>query len=562
MIKEAEQLLSIVDEPENFLQRQQELLYKNPPQIVGGEVDDRGLPVHTRDFYEGKPIDSKVETNLPSSRRPRVLNIASGSDEARQLSHAINLDLSPTGRPDVIADGRYLPFANGSITVTMASHVLEHFKPEEITDVLKEWLRVTHPQGLLRIAVPDAEITLQEIVDGVTRKGEKAYDLEHGSAPLTQIYGLGGERKETDDRWRHHILFSEALLSWFLQQAGCEYIERYDAENALSFLSGIKTDETNSYSLMMEARSNIIPQQETSLLTNVIPVHNEEDRLPQFFWSLLSTIKKAPLKDFEVIFALNSCSDSSEELVQYFADQADFSVKVIKTKKGILPAFMGGINARELDGYICKIDVDTSPHPQALGLMYMYLSDNKHVQVTYAYPRPKEDEVNPYNVGEKFQHFRTQRNYFHGRTSMYKENPFNLFDPNLVKNSGVVVEDMVLSSCCAYYFGLDSISPTSHAIVYSPTPKTLDDLVHQRSRVRRENKRILAQFPQFRILKHVLSRKTLLPTPDDKSQEAELQRYYHFLTQATSHLARVITPTGIDDNHEWRSDEVEKLPLK
>jgi len=580
MQKEAEQLLGIIDEPENFLHQQQEVLYKDPPQIGSGEIDDRGLPVHTRSFYKGKPTNSGIEINLPSSRKPRVLNIASGSDEARQLPHAINLDLSPIGRPDVIADARYLPFTNDSMTVTMASHVLEHFKPEEILDVLQEWLRVTHPQGLLRVAVPDAEITLQELVDGMTKKGEKAYNLENGSATLTQIYGLGGEKKETDDRWRHHILFSEALLTWFLQQAGCEYIERYDGENALSLLSGIKTDETNSYSLMMEARRNIIPQQETFLLTNeeysrqvekfspdkplsiVIPVYNEEDKLPQFFWSLLSTIKKAPLKDFEVIFALNGCCDSSGELVQYFVDQADFPVRAVETEKGILSAFMGGINARELDGYICKIDVDVCPHPQALGLMYMYLSDNEHVQVTYAYPRPKEDETNPYNVGERFQHFRSQRNYFHGRTSMYRKNPFNLFDPSLVKDSGVVVEDMVLSSCYAYYFGLDSIFPTPHATIYSATPKTLDELVHQRSRVRRENKRILAQFPQFMILKHVLSRKILLPDPDDKSQRAELQRYYYFLTQAMSHLARVITPTGIDGNHKWRSNEVEKLHLE
>lgn len=140
MQKEAEQLLGIIGEPENFLHQQQEVLYKDPPQIGGCEIDDRGLPVHTGDFYKGQPIDRNSAINLPSSRKPRVLNIASGSDEARQLPHAINLDLSPIGRPDVIADARYLPFANGSMTVTMASHVLEHFRPEEIIEVLKEWL--------------------------------------------------------------------------------------------------------------------------------------------------------------------------------------------------------------------------------------------------------------------------------------------------------------------------------------------------------------------------------------------------------------------------------------
>lgn len=574
----AQQLLRIINEPENFLAKQQEQLYENPPQISGAEINIKGLPKNTDNFYIGKRIRESGNIK-PTEKLPRVLNIASGSDEQRQLPHAINLDISPTGKPHVIADARRLPFDSHSITVAMASHVLEHFHPNEIPDVLKEWLRVIHSQGILRIAVPDAEITLKEIVEGKTHKGEKAIDFEHGSAPLTQIYGLGGGNIETDDRWHHRILFSEALLQWYLKKAGYEDTNKYDEAQALSVISGIKLDETNSYSLKMEAKSKIeietvttiLPEEEylllkeeftpTTPLSIIVPVHNEESKLPQFFWALLSSIKKAPLANVEVIFALNGCDDKSVDLVRYFAEQADFPVVVSETDKSILSAFIGGIKARKLDGFIAKMDVDTSPHPHALGLMYMFLAQNERTQVTYAFPEPVEETCDPYNVGEVFQEFRTKRNFFHGRMSMYRKNPFSLFNETLVLNSGAVVEDMILSSCYAYYYGLDSISPTPHAIVRSATPTSLDSLVHQRARIRKETKRVLRQFPQFRILKKVLARKPLMPESNDHSRQAELQRYYFSLTEAMSHLARVITPDGLDNDHEWTKEDQESFKV-
>lgn len=564
----AQQLLSIINEPENFLAKQQTLFYKNPPQISREEINIKGLPRHTDNFYIGKII-GKFDHAKPTEKLPRVLNIASGSDEQRQLPHAINLDISPTGKPHVVADARYLPFDSHSITVAMASHVLEHFHPNEIPDVLKEWLRVIHSQGILRIAVPDAEITLRELVEGITHKGENAIDFERGSASLTQVYGLGGENMETDDRWRHRILFSNALLQWYLRKAGCEEVSQYDDTQALSVISGIQLDETNNYSLKMEAKSQIKIETGTTTLLEaeyqllkerftprmplsiVVPVRNEESRLPQFFWALLSSIKKTPLANFEVIFALNGCDDRSVDLVRYFAEQADFPVVVSETDKNILSAFIGGIKARKLDGFIAKMDVDISPHPHALGLMYMFLSQNERTQVTYAFPEPVEETCDPYNVGEVFQEFRTKRNFFHGRMSMYRQNPFSLFNETLILNSGAVVEDMILSSCYAYYYGLDSISPTFHAIVRSTAPTSLDSLVHQRARIRKETKRVLRQFPQFRILKKVLAREPLLPNSNDHSKKAELQRYYFSLAESISHLAKVISPDGLDNDHEW-----------
>lgn len=52
----AEQLLLIINEPEKFLARQRELLYGDPTQISGAEVNRIGLPRYTEKFYAGRKI--------------------------------------------------------------------------------------------------------------------------------------------------------------------------------------------------------------------------------------------------------------------------------------------------------------------------------------------------------------------------------------------------------------------------------------------------------------------------------------------------------------------------
>jgi len=576
MKESAERLLNVLDDPKEFLFQQKDLLYSDEAKDSFGlnkenthKSDERGLPPSASFYYSEKQADVKV--NIPADRKPRVLNIGSGSEPERQLPHAINLDLSITGRPDIIADASRLPFKSNCMILTMGSHVLEHFAPEEINEVLKEWQRVTHPSGTLRIAVPDAKITLREIVNGVTARGEEAVDFQKGSAPLTQIYGLGIKEALTDPRWQHHILFSEALLVHFLKQAGFSEVRHYSAEDALSTLSGIKTDETNHYSLRLEAQYELSPHRQEDLLTDeeykelkkdfipeahlsiIVPVCNEEKNLPHFFWSLLAGIKNAPLSDLEVIFSLNGCTDQSEELIEYLKAKVDFPVEVIETEKGILPAFIDGIKVRKLNGFICKADVDAFSHSHALGLMYMFLSQQRNIEATYATPIPSEKAINLYNIGEWHQSFRSQRRYIHGRFSMYKRNPFELFNPNMLRESGAVVEDMILSSCYVYYHGLDSIAPTPHAVVKSASASSLEEVVFKRVRIRRENKRILNQFPQFKVLKNILARIAMLPNDEVEKETANLQRYHYHMAHALSALARVVDPEGFG-LHTWLFD--------
>jgi predicted SAM-dependent methyltransferase len=82
------------------------------------------------------------------------LNI--GSDWS-QISGFLSVDFNPDVSPDVLADGKDLPFPDDSVDEIYASHVLEHFTWSDGLVALKEWLRVLKPGGMLTVATPDIE---------------------------------------------------------------------------------------------------------------------------------------------------------------------------------------------------------------------------------------------------------------------------------------------------------------------------------------------------------------------------------------------------------------------
>ena len=114
------------------------------------------------------------------------------------------------------ADVRSLPmYANDSVDLIYASHVLEHFGRQDYPNVLREWHRLLKPGGILRLAVPDfaavaAVYYEQGLVDG-----------------LSGLVGLvsGGQRDATD---YHKMIFDEALLGRSLLNAGFSSYRRWD----------------------------------------------------------------------------------------------------------------------------------------------------------------------------------------------------------------------------------------------------------------------------------------------------------------------------------------------
>jgi glycosyltransferase involved in cell wall biosynthesis/SAM-dependent methyltransferase len=515
-------LQGLVDRPEVFLFAQNALLYDRDLSHLRQDtsLNEIGLPASTDEFYQREDH----EAPRMGERLPRVLNIGSGGEAARKMA-AINVDVSADGKPDVVADARHLPFASESFTVVRASHVLEHIPQEEILPTLREWRRVLHTDGALHIAVPDAEVTFKEIIDGQTPKGAPAYSLTESTAPLAQIYGLGYENPNTDKRWGHTIIFSYALLEHYLRAAGFTHIERRTKQEDLAYLSGVDDDSQNHYTLLVSASHEKMPHTTTGPLaekafrdkckdfkedhpdipaaTFVVPVHNEAKNLPHFL-AFLENSQNQTDTQREFIFVVNGCTDGSEDIIRKYLEQSFLNARVVTSETGIIPAFKKGVEERTLQGFIGKLDADAVLHPHALDLMQMNLVENGKLQVTYAESTPL-DSQSIYNQAEHNPILRSKRLYYHGRTSLYREDPFLELAEREIPPE-LKAEDIFLSFYYTYFYGLNSVAPTPHALVYAKTVGNFEDLVHQVSRSGSEIERVYKAYPPFSILGKVLER--------------------------------------------------------
>jgi len=103
-------------------------------------------------------------------------------------------------------------FADDSVDLIYAAHVLEQFGRYRIFDVVSEWYRVLKPGGILRLAGPDFA------------KAARHY-LAHGD--IREVIGLVvGGQADADDF--HKALFDEVNLGELLLDVGFASVDRYD----------------------------------------------------------------------------------------------------------------------------------------------------------------------------------------------------------------------------------------------------------------------------------------------------------------------------------------------
>ncbi|MEM3373792.1 MAG: glycosyltransferase family 2 protein [Candidatus Woesearchaeota archaeon] len=99
------------------------------------------------------------------------------------------------------------------------------------------------------------------------------------------------------------------------------------------------------------------------LLTILIPVYNEEKRIPPFLFDLEKFFKKNKLKNkFEVIFINDGSIDNSENLLKRYCKKNNFFLINLKKNVGKAGALKEGIRKAKGD-YILFIDADNSISP-------------------------------------------------------------------------------------------------------------------------------------------------------------------------------------------------------
>ena len=116
-----------------------------------------------------------------------------------------NLDGRQIPGVDHVSGIDKLPFPDNTFDIVYASHVIEHIKRNDVEMVLKEWVRVTKPGGLVRIATPDFEKAIE-----VYYKSDKRID---------NILGLvvGGQ---TYDYECHYLIFDQKSLTSLMNKCG------------------------------------------------------------------------------------------------------------------------------------------------------------------------------------------------------------------------------------------------------------------------------------------------------------------------------------------------------
>ena len=101
---------------------------------------------------------------------------------------------------------------DGSVDEIRASHILEHFSFADVDNVLKEWVRVLKPGGIIKVSVPD----LNKILE-LTDKDK-----------LWQHYLMGGQTHEDDF---HRSVFTDKALRDQMRQAGLTDVQSWVSDN-------------------------------------------------------------------------------------------------------------------------------------------------------------------------------------------------------------------------------------------------------------------------------------------------------------------------------------------
>lgn len=125
----------------------------------------------------------------------------------------IHIDTRKFSHVDYVTSADKLDmFEDNSVDLIYACHLLEHFKRNQIEDILKEWYRVLKPEGILRLATPDFEKLVEVYL--------KYKDLKLILGPLV------GRQDYPENT--HYIIFDFTTLSEVLKKVGFEKIYRYD----------------------------------------------------------------------------------------------------------------------------------------------------------------------------------------------------------------------------------------------------------------------------------------------------------------------------------------------
>lgn len=153
------------------------------------------------------------------------LNLGAGD---KRIEGYVSVDIAPARAgvvPDVICDIRRLtPFEDNSADEILSVHVVEHFWRWEVVDILREWVRVLKPGGLMILECPNLKSACEEFL-----KNPEAHagPGQEGQRTMWVFYG--------DPAWRDPLMvhrwgYTPTSLAGIMREAGLTDLRQEPAQ--------------------------------------------------------------------------------------------------------------------------------------------------------------------------------------------------------------------------------------------------------------------------------------------------------------------------------------------
>lgn len=161
----------------------------------------------------------------------RRLEIGPGK---RRIAGFETVNVVPGPTTDHVADARKLPFADGTFAIVYASHIIEHVPWYDTADLLREWVRVLAPGGVLEVWTVNFYKVAQALIDiedhgAGMQEGWHRFNDERDPykwiAGRTFAFSRSG--REPDPNW-HRALFTPKSLLQLFERAGLANIRPMD----------------------------------------------------------------------------------------------------------------------------------------------------------------------------------------------------------------------------------------------------------------------------------------------------------------------------------------------
>jgi len=181
------------------------------------------------------PVE-QLSLNMPPSdgkARKKVLHVGCGQATKMQMHkmfhgdewQEVRFDITESVKPDIIGDMRNMPqVPTGSMDALYSSHNLEHVYAHEVRGVLKEFIRVLKPGGLLVLTLPDIQAVAFRVAQG--KLEEPLYQSASGPiSAMDVMFGFGSSLKDGHFYMAHKTAFTAHSLAKHLLAVGFHNVE-------------------------------------------------------------------------------------------------------------------------------------------------------------------------------------------------------------------------------------------------------------------------------------------------------------------------------------------------